>query len=121
VVLSRMLARLGQEATLAADGDIVLALCQDRDWDLILMDMQMPHRDGLSATRALRAQGYTGPICGLTANALREDHDRCREAGMDEVLVKPIDLPTLADLLARRSAPAGGAQHSTPIQIAPVG
>ena len=119
LVLTRMLDRLGQQVTLAPDGEVALQQGRLRRWDLILMDMQMPHRDGLSATRALREGGYTGPICGLTANALHADHERCLAAGMDEVLSKPIDMTALGALLQRWCGAAPDAAHTTPLRSTP--
>ena len=101
LVIEKMLTRLGQETTIVPDGAQAVSACEGVVWDLILMDMQMPVLDGIGATKALRASGYTGPIWALTANAMREELDRCLAAGMDEVLTKPIDLPTLCRALAR--------------------
>jgi len=101
LVIRKMLDRLGQEPTIVPDGAAAVSACTDEVWDLILMDMQMPVLDGIGATRALREAGYPGPIWALTANAMREELDGCREAGMDEVLTKPINLPTLRGALAR--------------------
>jgi len=73
-------------------------------FDLILMDMQMPEMDGLEATRAIRALGgecENLPIIALTANAMRADEERCRAAGMDDFVAKPLDPERLFVVMAR--------------------
>lgn len=100
-VCSRLLQRLGVDAITAADGTDALTLVAAEHFDLILMDMQMPKLDGLSASRMLRERGVRAPIVGLTANAYQSDRDACLAAGMDEHLAKPITRQKLSDLLRR--------------------
>ncbi len=75
----------------------------EQPYDLILMDIQMPEVDGLEATRRIRALGdsnaATVPIIAMTANAFREDIERCLEAGMQAHIAKPIELSVLLDTL----------------------
>jgi CheY-like chemotaxis protein len=78
---------------------------------VILMDVQMPVLDGYEATRQIRAwEALEGrqalPIVAVTADAFVEDQTRCRDAGMDEFLAKPIKLAALADVLHRCHAPS---------------
>ena len=74
--------------------------------DLVLMDMHMPVMDGLDATRAIRARlGNQLPVIGLTASVTERDRAACLDAGMDDVLSKPLVLKELRALLARFSPP----------------
>ena len=74
-------------------------------YDAILMDMQMPVMNGLEATRAIRSSGHpeaeTIPIIAMTANAFAEDVAKCREAGMNDHLSKPIDMKKVVKVLRR--------------------
>jgi CheY-like chemotaxis protein len=80
-------------------------------YDLILMDVQMPNMDGLTATRRIRAAQAPGaarsPIIALTANILPEQITRCLEAGMDDHLGKPINPERLLSVLSQWSFSAG--------------
>jgi len=90
-LLSLLLRRLGAEVTLADNGRIAVEKAEAGDFDLILMDMQMPEMDGLQATRLLREHGYDKPVVALTANAMNEDKNRCLDAGCNDFLTKPIE------------------------------
>lgn len=100
-VAQSLLSKLGLNAVAAENGQLALeALQGGLRPSLILMDMQMPVMDGLTATRQIRAwESANGqrrlPIVALTANAFAEDKQRCREAGMDDFLVKPVSLQAL--------------------------
>ncbi|MBQ0958303.1 response regulator [Ideonella sp. 4Y11] len=107
LVASELLRSVGLTVEIVGDGRSALAQASQRPCDVILMDVQMPIMDGIAATQAIRqlpGHRHT-PIIALTASALAEDHRACRDAGMDEVLIKPIDPPalfaTLLKLLAR--------------------
>ncbi len=80
--------------TLVSDGQAAVDAVAQRDFDLILMDVQMPEVDGLQATRAIRRMGEERgryiPVVGMTAQAMTGDRERCLAAGMDEYLAKPI-------------------------------
>ncbi len=95
-IATGMLAEVAQYVDTANHGHEALARCQEKRYDLILMDMQMPGMDGLEATRQLRLQAATAqtPIIAMTANAFAEDRQRCLNAGMNDFISKPID-PTL--------------------------
>jgi CheY-like chemotaxis protein/HPt (histidine-containing phosphotransfer) domain-containing protein len=96
-VARAMLASLGAEVALAADGLEAVARCREDRFDLVLMDLQMPGLDGFGAARAIRGQasGRRTPILALTAHALAADEARAREAGMDGLLAKPVEKPDL--------------------------
>ena len=107
-----LLAKLGHRADVADDGGEAVALVEKCDYDLVLMDLQMPRMDGIAATRAIRAlPGAKAKIVvvAMTANAMTGDRELCLEAGMDDYLAKPIDRRRLAALLERWSAKLGGA------------
>ena len=94
-----MLAKLGHRAVVAGNGEEAVALVAREAFDLVLMDMQMPVMDGIEATRRIRAAGVALPIVAMTANAMEADRERCREAGMDGFLAKPVRAPELAAVI----------------------
>jgi PAS domain S-box-containing protein len=94
-----VLYRAGAEVKCVENGRQAVAEAQAGAFDVILMDMNMPQMDGYEATRLLRSRGYTRPILALTANAMSDDGDRCKEAGCNEHLAKPIDRARLIQSL----------------------
>jgi signal transduction histidine kinase/DNA-binding NarL/FixJ family response regulator len=99
-----MLERLGLAFELADNGTDCLRRLAEADYALVLMDMEMPEMDGVTATRRIReseAEGRHLPIIAMTANALQEDRERCFAAGMDGYIPKPISLGTLKNELYR--------------------
>jgi len=90
-----VLRRANAECYLAADGQEAVNLIQRGNFDLVLMDMQMPVMNGYTAARALRSAGITLPIVAITANGMEEDQDKCRQAGCSGYLTKPISMATL--------------------------
>ena len=104
-VLRRMLETLGCDVTIVGDGLAAVAAAAVGDWDIILMDGDMPKLDGVEATRRIRTQERSSDrrrvaIVAVTAHAFREEHDRFRAAGMDDCLVKPFTRQQLIDVLA---------------------
>jgi signal transduction histidine kinase/CheY-like chemotaxis protein/HPt (histidine-containing phosphotransfer) domain-containing protein len=114
-VLLRQVQRLGLLADAVANGEEVLDALRGQSYDAVLMDCQMPVMDGYTAAREIRALERDGrartPIVAVTANAMRDDLDRCREAGMDEFVAKPVTLAALAGAIEhsiKTSREAGG-------------
>ncbi len=102
-VATTLLEDAGLSVDTAQDGVEAVALASECDYDLILMDMQMPRMNGLDATRAIRAlpRHVRTPILAMTANAFAEDKARCIEAGMDDFIVKPVDPDVLYAMLMK--------------------
>jgi PAS domain S-box-containing protein len=105
-VLLRQAQRLGLVADAVGNGQEVLDALAQQSYDAVLMDCQMPVMDGYNATRAIRereaaAGGARLPIVAVTANAMREDFERCRESGMDDFVAKPVTLAALANAIER--------------------
>jgi CheY-like chemotaxis protein/nitrogen-specific signal transduction histidine kinase len=105
LVLQTLLHQLGICPVLVDDGGAAVDAWGAQDWDVILMDMQMPVMDGLAATRAIREQErLTGrartPIIAFTANAMSHQIAEYRAAGMDEFVSKPIDISKLVEAIA---------------------
>jgi CheY-like chemotaxis protein/HPt (histidine-containing phosphotransfer) domain-containing protein len=101
-----MLNRLGYRANLVASGLEVLQALRESDYDVVLMDCEMPEMDGYEATRRIR-EGQTGmrnphiPIIALTADAMSGDQDKSLQAGMDDYLAKPVEPWHLAEALEK--------------------
>ena len=107
-ILKELLALSGAECIVYPDGQKLLeafASVRSGDYDAILMDVQMPHMDGLEATRRIRAGenplGKTIPIIAMTANAFASDVQRCLDAGMNAHVAKPIDMTALEKALGQ--------------------
>jgi signal transduction histidine kinase/HPt (histidine-containing phosphotransfer) domain-containing protein/ActR/RegA family two-component response regulator len=109
----RLLEKKGHRVTLACTGIDAVALVQQRRFDVVLMDLQMPEMGGLEATAVIRQRekgtGQHVPIIALTAHALRGDDERCLQAGMDGYVSKPIQPDQLWEAMANvlsKSVPA---------------
>jgi signal transduction histidine kinase/ActR/RegA family two-component response regulator len=110
VVITAMLRQLGHACQVVGDGEQALERAREGTWDVILMDIQMPGVDGLTAARDIRSlEGPAGrvPIVALTANALLEEQRTFLSAGMDAHLSKPVDIRLLAAVLQRLGRRAG--------------
>jgi len=108
-LIARVLQQAGARLDVVANGQLAVdqalgALREGRPYDVVLMDVDMPVLDGLTATRTLRDAGYTSPILALTAHRLSDERERCLAEGCDDVATKPIDWPSLFEQLATLGA-----------------
>lgn len=98
----KILGKLGYNVQIANNGKEVIEILTKDNYDLILMDVQMPEMDGLEATRNIRTQMQVQPvIIALTANVLQGDHDACIQAGMNDYISKPIIIDELISKLQK--------------------
>jgi two-component system, sensor histidine kinase and response regulator len=126
-VARRLLATLGVQAEVVENGQQAVDAARGGEFDLVLMDCQMPVMDGYEATRTLRAWERSDggdrhvPIIAMTANALPGDREKCLAAGMDDYLTKPIKREALAGALGRwlRASVAAIEEQSAPVDGAP--
>jgi CheY-like chemotaxis protein len=116
-VITAVLAGLGHYCTIVGNGLEALNAVKARRFDIVLMDIQMPKMDGMSATNAIRALGESWaklPIVALTANAMAGDRERYLEAGFDEYVAKPVDPRALAYALNVCAAKGGSPTRNIP-------
>ena len=118
MIANAILTNLGLVVTNARDGAHAIELFADNDYDLLLMDCEMPGMDGYEASRRIRAlEARTArprtPIIAVTAHALTGDREECLKAGMDDYLSKPVSERRMADVLARW-LPSGDGLDGTP-------
>jgi PAS domain S-box-containing protein len=113
-VIQRQLHRLGVRGDIAGDGEQALAAWRRGGYDAVLADLHMPRMDGYTLARRIREEEASKglprtPIIAFTANAIIGDESRCFEAGMDDVVTKPVELDRLREVLTRwlLSAPSG--------------
>jgi CheY-like chemotaxis protein/HPt (histidine-containing phosphotransfer) domain-containing protein len=104
----RILQKRGHAVDVAGNGAEALALVREDDFDLVLMDVQMPEMDGFQATREIRRLADPRkariPVVAMTAYAMKGDQERCLEAGMDAYLAKPIEAGELIEIVERMAA-----------------
>ena len=106
-IILTILKDYGLEAELASDGDIVIDMLKRNPedyYDMILMDIQMPHMDGYEATKVIRGfedERAKIPVVAMTANAFEEDRKAAFEAGMNGHVAKPIEIAQLLETMAK--------------------
>ncbi len=103
-VALKVLNKIGYNADIANNGKEAVETLEKTEYDLILMDCQMPEMDGYEATRHIRSQGsqvlnHDIPVIAMTANAMKGDKEKCFEAGMDDYISKPIDINSLSQAI----------------------
>ena len=106
-----VLSRAGAEVVMAENGLEAVEATRQHDFDMILMDMQMPVMDGYTATGRLRDDGYDRPIVALTAHAMRGDAERCLSAGCSDYLTKPINPEKLLEKISAILAGANPVEY----------
>jgi len=109
-----VLRRVGAKIESVENGRLAVARAEAETFDVVLMDINMPEMDGFEATRLLRSRGYDRPILALTANAMAGDSQKCREAGCNEHLPKPIDSVRLIRTIAAFTGRQTGEQQELP-------
>jgi len=117
-----MLVKRGHEVHVSSNGREALQAVQERDYDAVLMDIQMPEMDGFEATHAIRAlpKGRDLPIIGLTAHALSGERERCLSHGMTDYLAKPFKAHELFALVEGTAEPKAAATPSPEPAAPPV-
>lgn len=103
IIVGELLEAMGHRVDAAVDGGEAVNMARANDYDLVLMDIQMPEMDGITAARHIRAMTSRDrlPIVAMTANAMQSDRDRSLEAGMNDHLTKPIDPAVLRAVVER--------------------
>ena len=99
ILVSRFVRSAGAEIDTAENGEAGVQAALSGDYDVLLMDIQMPKMDGFEALSVLHRRGFMTPIIALTAHAMKGDRERCLEAGFDDYLVKPLNKKSLIETL----------------------
>jgi hypothetical protein len=122
LVAAKMLKEFEVQNNMACDGVEAITAASSFSYDVILMDVRMPEIDGLQATRVIRARGgrlQTVPIIAFTANAFAEDVEACRQAGMNDLVVKPVCKKVMVEAILRVLSSHTMAADTDPAVVAP--
>ncbi|MDD5679196.1 MAG: PAS domain S-box protein [Kiritimatiellae bacterium] len=116
MVILGILKKMGHTAVAVADGNEAVKVLETIPYDLVLMDVQMPEMDGLEASAVIRdatskVRDHSIPILALTAHTMPEDREKCRAAGMDGYITKPVSTKSIADAIASIAFPSGAAVY----------
>ncbi len=101
VIVTQMLKKLDITPDLKANGKEALEAVKSKDYELIFMDCRMPEMDGYEATMYLRERGFTHPIIALTAGTTIEEHQKCIDSGMDDILTKPYTATDIEQIMCK--------------------
>ncbi len=100
ILLSQILGQFGTQVTVAENGEEAIREAMSKPFDIVFMDLQMPVKDGFTATRELRSRGYSTPILAISAAAMKEDREHALKAGCNDHLTKPININHLVKTVA---------------------
>jgi CheY-like chemotaxis protein/anti-sigma regulatory factor (Ser/Thr protein kinase) len=109
LLATKILEKSGMRVDLAVDGQVAVDKAMRSSYDVILMDLQMPHLSGSEATEHIRKRGCNAPIIALTANTTESDREACFNAGMDDFLAKPVAQNVLLEKIGYWSSREGEA------------
>ncbi len=110
-LIELLLKKAGVTTDIAENGKQAIEMTEKQNYDLILMDMQMPIMNGYDATVEMRKTGFVTPIIALTANAMREDKSKCIDIGCDEYISKPLNKTKLYEVLSRHLPATHSKRH----------
>ncbi|MEP6790858.1 MAG: response regulator, partial [Ramlibacter sp.] len=118
-VACEILEDAGFVVEIAGNGQAGLEMAQKASYDIVLMDMQMPVMDGVTATAEMRKVERLAalPIVAMTANAMQRDRQRCMDVGMNDFVIKPIDPDALCETLLRWIKPRGAAAEAAAVAL----
>ena len=100
-LISIILSRAGAQIDIGSDGAQGVEMAMRGNYDITLMDVQMPVMDGITAIKRLRSEGYQKPVLALTAHAMKEERTRCLQAGFTDFLSKPVNREEMINLILR--------------------